>query len=32
VRPYSGAKPLPYRFTFAADAAVERPVEIPFVD
>lgn len=31
-RPYTGDRPLPYVFVFAADAAVERPVEIPFVE
>ncbi len=31
-RPYTGDRPLPYIFVFAADAAVERQVEIPFVE
>jgi hypothetical protein len=32
VHPYTRDFPSPYVFLFAADAAVERPVEIPFVD
>jgi len=32
VHPYTGARPLPYAFTFASDVGVERPVQIPFID